>query len=68
MISRQHERRDRNQHEDEEDDTEHQRRTLVTVASCERADPEHDDAEEIAEIVPAATVGHRVDRDLVGEQ
>ena len=28
------------------------------------ADAEHDDAEEIAEIVPAAVVGHGVDRDL----
>src|SRR5205807_2140251 len=32
------------------------------------ADAEHDDAEEIAEIVPAAVVGHGVDRDLVGKQ
>src|SRR5207248_694362 len=32
------------------------------------ADAEYDDAEEIAEIVPAAVVRHRVDRDLVGEQ
>ncbi len=29
-----------------------------------RADAEHDDAEEIAEIVPAAVVGHGVDRDV----
>ena len=32
------------------------------------ADAEHDDAEEIAEIVPAAAVGHGVDRDLGREQ
>src|SRR5687767_2301470 len=30
------------------------------------ADAEEDDADEIAEIIPAAVVGHGVDRDLVG--
>src|SRR4051794_13875217 len=33
-----------------------------------RADAEHDDAEEKAEIVPAAVVGHRVNRDVRSEQ
>ena len=35
---------------------------------CAGADAEHDDAEEIAEIVPAAIVRHRVDRDLGHEE
>ena len=42
------------------------RRVAIDDVGLAGADAEHDDAEEIAEIVPAAVVGHGVDRDLVG--
>src|SRR3546814_2580514 len=38
------------------------------LAALARADAQKDDADEITEIVPAAVIGHRVDRDVGHEQ